>query len=238
MKTLTGLIVTLTTLSLIMGCASSPYLDTGALLGGGLGAIAGAAIDHGNPWQGALIGGLAGSALGAAGGYALQNRQTSQPQPGQPQEGQPQPGQPQEGQPQQGYYYPAQPGSGAEAPPGYGYGAPAPGSAPGPAYGDNRGNPAAPRGPQEIAPPPPESYGQAPAPQTPGIAAAPPGYGYGAPAPGAAPASAYSNTWTSLDPQGPQGSAALPPEPYGQAPPPRDTGIRAPLTNGPYYPEE
>ncbi len=223
MKTRTGLIVILTTLSLIMGCASSPYLGTGTLLGGGVGAIAGAAIDHGNPWQGALIGGLAGSALGAAGGYVLQNRQTSQPQPGQP---------------QQGYYYPAQPGSGAAAPPGYGYGAPAPGSAPGPAYGDNRGNPAAPQGPQEIAPPPPESYGQAPPPQTPGIAAAPPGYGYGAPAPGAAPASAYSNTWTSVDPQGPQGSAAPMAESYSQTPPPRDPGIRAPLTNGPYYPEE
>src|SRR5208337_2220198 len=93
MKVRTGLIVTLTTLSLIMGCASSPYVGTGALLGGGVGAVTGAAIGHSNPWAGALIGGLAGSALGAAGGYALQQGQTSQPQ--------------------QGYYYPAQPGSGA-----------------------------------------------------------------------------------------------------------------------------
>ncbi|MGO9175571.1 MAG: hypothetical protein ACLPT6_09105 [Desulfobaccales bacterium] len=232
MKSRTGLIVTLMALSLIMGCASGSYLGPGALLGGGLGAIAGAAIDHGNPWQGALIGGLAGSALGAAGGYALQQGQTGQPQPGQPQQG----------QEQQGYNYPAQPGSGAAAPPGYGYGAPAPGYAPGPAYGDNRGYPAAPQGPQEIAPPPPESYNQAPPPQTQGIPAAPPGYGYGygygAPAPGAAPASAYSNTWTSMEPQGPQGNAAPPPESYSQAPLPRDPGIRAPLTNGPYYPEE
>ena len=101
MKARSGLIVTLTTLSLIMGCASSPYVGTGALLGGGLGAVAGAAIGHSNPWQGAVIGGLAGSALGAAGGWALQQGQTSQP-PGQP----------------AGYYYPAQPGSSAVAPPG------------------------------------------------------------------------------------------------------------------------
>jgi hypothetical protein len=161
MKARSGLIVTLTTLSLIMGCASSPYVGTGALLGGGLGAAAGAAIGHSNPWQGAVIGGLAGSALGAAGGWALQQGQTSQPQ--------------------QGYYYPAQPGSSAVAPPGYGYGAPAPGSA---------------------------------------------------------PHSVYSSTWTSVDPQGPQGSAAPPPKSYSQTPPPRDPGIRAPLTNGPYYPEE
>jgi len=225
MKVRTGLIVALTTLSLIMGCASSPYVGTGALLGGGLGAITGAAIAHNsNPWAGAAIGGLAGSALGAAGGYVLQQGQTSQPQPGQP---------------QQGYYYPAQPDPGAAAPPGYGYDAPAPGAAPGPAYGDNRGNPAAPQGPQESAAPPPGSYySQAPPPQTPGMAEAPPGYGYGAPAPDAAPASAYSNTWTSVDPQGPQGSAAPTAEPYSQTPPPRDPGIRAPLTNGQYYPQE
>ena len=224
MKVRTGLIVALTTLSLIMGCASSPYVGTGALLGGGLGAITGAAIAHNsNPWAGAAIGGLAGSALGAAGGYVLQQGQTSQPQPGQP---------------QQGYYYPAQPDPGAAAQPGYGYGPPPPGAAPGPAYGDNRGNPAAPQGPQETAPPPPESYSQVPPPQTPGIAEAPPGYGYGAPAADAAPASAYSNTWTSVDPQGPQGSTAPPPESYSQTLPPRNPGIRAPQTNGPYYPEE
>ena len=84
MKAQTGLIVALTALSLITGCASSPYMGTGALLGGGVGAIAGAAIDHHNPWQGALIGGLAGTALGAGGGYVLQQRQASQPQQGQP----------------------------------------------------------------------------------------------------------------------------------------------------------
>jgi hypothetical protein len=227
MKARTGLIVALTTLSLIMGCASSPYVGTGALLGGGLGAITGAAIAHNNnPWAGALIGGVAGSALGAAGGYVLQQGQTGQPQPGQPQ------------QPQQGYYYPAQPGSGAAAQPGYGYGPPPPSAAPGPAYGDNRGNPAAPQGTQETAPPPPESYGQAPPPQTPGIAEAPPGYGYGAPAADAAPASAYSNTWVSVDPQVPPGGAAPMAESYSQTLPPRNPGIRAPQANGPYYPEE
>jgi len=223
MKTRCGLIVALTTLSLIMGCASSPYVGTGALLGGGVGAIAGAAIDHSNPWVGALIGGLAGSALGAGGGYVLQQGQTSQPPPGQP---------------QQGYYYPAQPDPGAAAPPGYGYGPPPPDAGPGPAYGDNGGYPAAPQGPQETAPPPPDSYGQAPPPQNPGMAEAQPGYGYGVPAADAAPASAYSNTWTSVDPQGPQESAPPPPESYSQTPPPRDPGIRAPQTNGPYYPQE
>ncbi|MGP8050116.1 MAG: hypothetical protein ACLPYB_05840 [Desulfobaccales bacterium] len=234
MKARTGLIVTFTALSLITGCASSPYLGTGALVGGGAGAIAGAAIDHHNPWQGALIGGLAGTALGAAGGYALQQRQANQPQPGQPPG--PQPGQPQPGGPQ-GYNYPPQPGPGEAGPPAYGYGPPAPGNgpdpgygygppAPGPgpdqAYGDNRGNPGAPQGPQESAAPPPGSYyGQGPPPQNPGVAAAPPAYGYGAPAPGAAPASAYSNTWTAVDPQGAREMPAPPP-----------------MANGPYYPEE
>ena len=145
MKAQTGLIVALTALSLITGCASSPYMGTGALLGGGVGAIAGAAIDHHNPWQGALIGGLAGTALGAGGGYVLQQRQASQPQQGQPQPG----------QPQQGYNYPPQPAPGTAPPQGYGYGPPPPDAAPGPAYGDNGGNPAAPQGPQESAGPPP-----------------------------------------------------------------------------------
>ncbi|MGB7911366.1 MAG: hypothetical protein WCF59_03995, partial [Desulfobaccales bacterium] len=125
MKAQTGLIVALTALSLITGCASSPYMGTGALLGGGVGAIAGAAIDHHNPWQGALIGGLAGTALGAGGGYVLQQRQASQPQQGQPQPG----------QPQQGYNYPPQPAPGTAPPQGYGYGPPPPDAAPGPAYG-------------------------------------------------------------------------------------------------------
>ena len=51
------------------------------LVGGGLGALTGAAIGHKNPWAGALIGGLVGTGLGAAGGYALQQRQASQQPP-------------------------------------------------------------------------------------------------------------------------------------------------------------
>ena len=41
-----SLIVALTALSLLMGCASSPYVGTEAAVGGGLGALAGAAIGH------------------------------------------------------------------------------------------------------------------------------------------------------------------------------------------------
>ena len=70
-----SLIVALMALSLLMGCASSPYVGTGALVGGGLGALTGAAIGHKNPWAGALIGGAVGTGLGAVGGYALQSRQ-------------------------------------------------------------------------------------------------------------------------------------------------------------------
>jgi len=110
-----GILVALTALSLIMGCASSPYVGTGAVLGGGLGALTGAAIGHRNPWAGAAIGGLVGSGLGAGTGYLIQQRQTAQPP--------------------QGYYQQAPPGYGAPAPPAYGYRTPAP--APGPSYGSN-----------------------------------------------------------------------------------------------------
>jgi hypothetical protein len=112
-----GIIVALTALTLIMGCASSPYVGTGAALGGGLGALTGAAIGNKNPWAGAAVGGLVGTALGAAGGYAIQQRRTAQPP--------------------QGYYYqPAPPGYGP--PPGYGYNAPQ-----GPYYGYSSEPPAA-----------------------------------------------------------------------------------------------
>ena len=76
-----SLIVALMALSLLVGCASSPYVGTGAVVGGGLGALTGAAIGHKNPWAGALIGGVVGTGVGAAGGYALQQRQASQPPP-------------------------------------------------------------------------------------------------------------------------------------------------------------
>ncbi len=59
-----GIIVVITALSLLAGCASSPYVGTGAALGGGLGAITGAAIGNRNPWQGAAIGSLIGTAWG------------------------------------------------------------------------------------------------------------------------------------------------------------------------------
>lgn len=105
MHTRLGIIVALlTSLSLVMGCASSPYVGTGAAVGGGLGALTGAAIGNRNPWQGAAIGGLLGAALGAGGGYLLQQRQA--------------------GQASQGYY---------DQQPGYGYSAPPPAAAP-PAY--------------------------------------------------------------------------------------------------------
>ena len=101
-----GLFVILTALSLLMGCASSPYVGTGALVGGGLGALTGAAIGHKNPWAGAAIGGLVGTGLGAGTGYLIQQRQTAQPP--------------------QGYYQPPPPGYGAPPPQAYGYRNPAP----------------------------------------------------------------------------------------------------------------
>lgn len=111
-----GIVMALVLLGLLMGCASSPYVGTGAVLGGGVGALSGAAIAGRNPWAGALVGGVLGSALGAAGGYALQQRQ--QPYG-----------------PTQGYYYQPQPGYRAPAPPAYGSYESPPASSPGPSYG-------------------------------------------------------------------------------------------------------
>jgi hypothetical protein len=118
-----GIIVALMSLNLLMGCASSPYVGTGAAVGGSLGALTGAAIANRNPWAGAVVGGLVGSALGAAGGYVVQQRQ----QPYGPSQG----------------YYPAQPGYGAPAPPAYGHHAPSPG----PSYGYHAPTPATPPDP-------------------------------------------------------------------------------------------
>ena len=129
------IIVVLTGLSLVMGCASSPYIGTGAALGGGVGALAGAAINNRNPWTGAAVGGLLGAGLGAVGGYAVQQRQASQPP-----------------QPQQGYYYQPAPGYGAPAPhPNYGYNSPPP--APGPTYSSA---PPAENNYSQLTPPQPE----------------------------------------------------------------------------------
>ncbi len=49
------------------GCQSSA--GTGALVGAGVGGAAGALIDRGNPWRGALI----GAAVGSIVGYAIGN---------------------------------------------------------------------------------------------------------------------------------------------------------------------
>lgn len=138
-----SLIVALMALSLLMGCASSPYVGTGALLGGGLGALTGAAIGNKNPGAGALVGGLVGTGLGAAGGYVLQSRQ-AQPQP-------------------QGYYQQPPPGYGyAPPPPGYGY-RPQPGPSYGGSYGGyNTPNPVMPGAPQYSEAPGPPPYNQAP----------------------------------------------------------------------------
>ena len=137
------LIVALMALSLLMGCASSPYVGTGAAVGGGAGALLGAAIGHKNPWAGALIGGLVGTGVGAAGGYALKQRQASQ-------------------QPQQGYYQ--QPPQGYQQPP-PGYQQPPPGyssrpQAQGPSYGGyNTPNPVTPGAPQYSEVPGPYNQG-------------------------------------------------------------------------------
>ncbi len=137
-----SLIVALMALSLLMGCASSPYVGTGALVGGGLGALTGAAIGHKNPWAGGLIGGAVGTGLGAVTGYALQSRQ-AQPQP------------------QQGYYQ-QQPRGYAPPPPGYGSRPQAPGPAYGGSYGGyNTPNPVTPGAPQYSEAPGPQ-YNQAP----------------------------------------------------------------------------
>lgn len=66
---LVGLLV----LAFSAGCGSTtpnqnPYMLTGAGLGAALGAGLGAAASPGNPWRGAAIGGLLGTAVGGVGG--------------------------------------------------------------------------------------------------------------------------------------------------------------------------
>jgi hypothetical protein len=62
---LTAVLFLLTVLT--AGCTSlSPYTYTGAGVGGALGAGTGALVDSNNRWRGAMIGGLAGGALGGA----------------------------------------------------------------------------------------------------------------------------------------------------------------------------
>ena len=66
-------LVGLLLLSSLTGCASStpnqnPYMLTGAGLGAALGAALGIASSPNNPWKGAAIGGLLGTAVGGVGG--------------------------------------------------------------------------------------------------------------------------------------------------------------------------
>ena len=97
-------------LSFLTGCATpsqAPYVWTGAGLGTALGAGLGAAINHTNPWRGAAIGGLLGTAGGGVAGAVYGQSQTPyQPQP----QGNCQP------QQQQGYYQPPQQGNYQPAP--------------------------------------------------------------------------------------------------------------------------
>jgi hypothetical protein len=67
---LVGLLLTMTFLA---GCGTTtpnqnPYMLTGAGLGAALGAALGIASSPNNPWRGAAIGGLLGTAVGGVGG--------------------------------------------------------------------------------------------------------------------------------------------------------------------------
>ncbi len=102
--------------SLFMGCATpqqDPYMYSGAGLGGLFGAGLGAAINHGNPWRGAAIGGLLGA---AGGGVAGEMYGRSNPPPGQsycpPPSSYPPPGYQPQPPPQPGYGYSPPPNSG------------------------------------------------------------------------------------------------------------------------------
>jgi hypothetical protein len=65
----------------LAGCATqSPYTTPGAAVGGGLGALTGAAIDHRNRWRGAAIGGLLGGVAGGVAGEAAGRTQYPQQQ--------------------------------------------------------------------------------------------------------------------------------------------------------------
>jgi len=108
----------LLTLSFLTGCSAqtpnqNPYMLTGAGLGAATGAAIGIAASPNNPWKGAAIGGLLGTALGGVGGE-MYGRTVNPPpyyQPPQPNYGPPPPAYAPAPQPQ-GYSY-------APAPPGY-----------------------------------------------------------------------------------------------------------------------
>jgi hypothetical protein len=100
----------LLSLGFLTGCTSAmpqqnPYMLTGAGLGAALGAGLGAASSPGNPWKGAAIGGLLGTAVGGVGGE-MYGRSVNPPPYYQPPA------------PTQGYYAPApQPGYSYAPPP-------------------------------------------------------------------------------------------------------------------------
>jgi hypothetical protein len=117
-----GIIAVLTALGLLIGCAANPYTFTGAAVGGGLGALTGAAIDNRNPWRGGALGGVIGGVLGGVTGEALRQRRATQP-------------------PLQGYYYQtAPPGYGTSPTPDYSDHAPAPVGPPAPGSGYGYGS--------------------------------------------------------------------------------------------------
>jgi hypothetical protein len=102
----------LLSLSFLTGCASTtpqqnPYMLTGAGLGAAMGAALGIASSPNNPWKGAAIGGLLGTAVGGVGGE-MYGRSVNPP----PYYQAPPP------PPSQGYYAPApQPGYSYAPPP-------------------------------------------------------------------------------------------------------------------------
>jgi outer membrane lipoprotein SlyB len=58
-------IVTLLLLALLVPAGCTQYQTQGGLVGGGLGGIAGALLDSGNPWRGGIIGAGLGALAGA-----------------------------------------------------------------------------------------------------------------------------------------------------------------------------
>ena len=81
-KALQLLVGLLLSLSFLTGCATAPqqnpYMLPGAGLGAALGAGLGIASSPNNPWKGAAIGGILGTALGGVGG-AMYGRSVNPP---------------------------------------------------------------------------------------------------------------------------------------------------------------
>jgi len=105
------LVVLLLALSLLAGCGATtpnqnPYMLTGAGLGAALGGALGIASSPNNPWRGAAVGALLGTAVGGVGGE-MYGRSVNPPPYYQP----PSPA------PSQGYYAPAPQPNYSQAPP-------------------------------------------------------------------------------------------------------------------------